>query len=74
VGHLVTIAPERDAPADALLDARDERAWDAYARACHQPSATDEQRAVLFQAAMVTTTAVLTRDRIAPQAMVTRRA
>ena len=46
-----------------ILDDRDERAWDAYARACHDPVATDQHRSYLFQEAMLTTTAVLAQDR-----------
>lgn len=45
-----------------VVRARDEHAWDAYAQACHNPLATDEERGALFQTAMVSLTAVLSAE------------
>lgn len=37
--------------------AADDQAWRAYVEACHDPLATDEQRAALFQTALSTSAA-----------------
>lgn len=50
---------------DELRD-RDREAWDTYAATCHGPMATDEDRARLFQAALVALTELGARERAQP--------